>query len=81
MQKVRNSLKILSDTRSSAHHDSPKTIRENIEQLVNRLQEMCDPCKESFAIRSAVSILLIHALYDFTVLKFFGIFEYYLIRS
>ncbi|XP_047027728.1 52 kDa repressor of the inhibitor of the protein kinase-like [Helicoverpa zea] len=67
MQKVGKTLKRLCDTRRSAHHDSVKAVRQNVEQLVHTLEEMCDPSKENLDTRSAASVLL-PAICDFTFL-------------
>ncbi|KAK5642823.1 hypothetical protein RI129_008990 [Pyrocoelia pectoralis] len=67
IQKVGKTLKRLSDTRWSAHHASVKAVRQNVEQLVLTLEEMCDPSKENLDTRSAASVLL-PAICDFTFL-------------
>nr|CAI5852783.1 unnamed protein product [Callosobruchus analis] len=67
LQKVGKTLKRLCDTRWSAHHDSVKAVRQNVEQLVHTLEEMCDPSKENLDTRSAASVLL-PAICDFTFL-------------
>ncbi|XP_043288811.1 52 kDa repressor of the inhibitor of the protein kinase-like [Venturia canescens] len=57
-QKVGKSVKRLSVTRWSAHHDAVNAVKGNVEQLVNTIQEMCDPSKENLDTKSAASVLI-----------------------
>lgn len=69
MEKTGKSLKRLSDTRWSAHYDSVKAVKENLETIVSTLEDMQDPSLANLDTRSAASLLL-PAICDFTFLTY-----------
>lgn len=69
VEKTGKSLKRLSDTRWSAHYNSVKVIKENVETIVSTLEDMQDPSKANLDTRSAASLLL-PAICDFTFLTY-----------
>ncbi|KAM3962942.1 zinc finger MYM-type protein 1-like [Aphomia sociella] len=68
-EKTGKKLKRLSDTRWSAHYESVKVVKENIETIVSSLEHFQDPTKANLDTRSG-AILLLPAVCDFTFLTY-----------
>ncbi|GBP72641.1 52 kDa repressor of the inhibitor of the protein kinase [Eumeta japonica] len=68
-EKTGKHLKRFSDTRWSAHYESVKVVKENIETVVSSLEHFQDPTKTNLDTRSRASLLL-PAVCDFTFLTY-----------
>ncbi|GBP20823.1 52 kDa repressor of the inhibitor of the protein kinase [Eumeta japonica] len=68
-EKTGKNLKRFSDTHWSAHYESVKVVKENIETIVSSLEHFQDPTKANLYTRSGASLLL-PAVCDFTFLTY-----------
>lgn len=68
-EKTEKKLKRLSDTRWSAHYESVKVVKENVEAIVNVLENLQDPSQANLDTRLGASLLL-PAICDFTFLTY-----------